>query len=83
MCAASLWRFVFLRGKLAAATSPRHAEKVPQATVSRNAAAAQAGEDGVKVKSFHCKQDPGNKGKQTCARVCPASERFFAGTTGG
>lgn len=49
-------------GNLAAATSPGEAEKVPQATVSSDAA-AQAGEDGVKVKSFHCKQDPGNKEK--------------------
>lgn len=45
-------------GDLAAVTSLGDAEKVPRAT-----AAAQAGEDGVEVKSFHCKQNPGNKAK--------------------
>lgn len=49
-------------GNLAAVTSPGDAEKVPQATAS-SGAAAQAGEDEVKVKSFHCKQNPGNKAK--------------------
>lgn len=49
-------------GNLAAVTSLGDAGKVPRATAS-SGAAAQAGEDGVKVKSFHCKQNPGNKTK--------------------
>lgn len=64
MCAASLQHSLFLGGggDLAAVTSLGDAEKWPQATAS-SGAAAQAGEVEVKVKSFHCKQNPGNKAK--------------------
>lgn len=51
----------FSGGNLAAVTSLCDAEIVPRATASSGS--AQAGEDRVKVKSFHCKQKPQNKRK--------------------